>query len=245
MNTWNSNSVKDYGGWSEQDPNSIVNDNLNDDGTALWNSNKRQNGGTNPRWKDNDLLLKQNKPNNNLTNQCANGGFNAQNNNFSTSPAGVLRLPNSANSIQSVNKVQTLPQASAVNWNDQKNQLNSNNLNGTAQLNNMFWSNDSNNAQLNSNWGNKINNVNQDDWNNKLKKEMILGSQQFKLLIEKGFRKDSIEAALRNSNMNIKDAIEELRADALKENSNDLDKRKVIHFRLKFLSIIIVTRFSF
>lgn len=211
---------------------------LNEDGTALWNK-LQGGGGQNARWKEDDMLMNKSKLNN-MTNQCANGinlnlNLNAHmQNGFSSASPGVLRIP-SANSMNN-SKLQMQPNAKAGgNWLDGGGQSNSgwsnenkNGLNGQPN-NGLLWN--ENAQQVANNWNkpnlNAMNN-NNDDW--KLKKEMIMQSQQFKVLADKGFRKENIEAALRNSNMNIKDAIDELRSDILKENinqtMNDFEKRK-------------------
>lgn len=206
-------------------------DEFHDEGTSLWN--KRQNGGqANARWKEdnnNDLLSNKTKMNN-MTNQCANGiNLNAHmQNGFSSASPGVLRLPseNSINKLQHQQQQQSIQQTNLSsklnnNWLDQTggwnetNQINNKNLNN-GQANGMFWNSNAANTDSNA----------QSNWNNKPKDNMIMQSYQFKVLADKGFKKENIETALRNSNMNIKDAIDELRADVLKENCNDLDKRK-------------------
>ena len=247
FSTWNSNSnsTKEIT-WTETDSNSgLMNENLVDDnlGTAMW---KRQNGNQNTRWKDqsNDLYKQMNNKltmNNNINlnnvnlmnNQtCANNLNAPMQNGFSTASPGVLRIPSAnsmtnQNKLDQWNKVQTMQPNNPMNkqWFDQSSNLNNNNNINGQQPNGMFWNDQpaNNNAQLN--W-NKSNMNNNDDWNSKLKKEIIMQSHQFRVLADKGFRKENIEAALRNSNMNLKDAIDELRADVLKENCNDLDKRK-------------------
>lgn len=204
-------------------------DDPNEDGTALWN--KRPGGPNAGRWMEDDLLM--NKPKlNNMTNQsCANGinlnlNLNAHmQNGFQSASPGVLRIP-SANSMNS--KLQGMqPNAKAAGWLEQTGcpwpQEAKNGLANGPTGNGMFW-NEPSNAQLAGQWNKSGLNSAENDW--KLKKEMIMQSHQFKVLADKGFRKENIEAALRNSNMNIKDAIDELRADVLKENCNDLDKRK-------------------
>jgi len=197
FSTWNSNLVKkENKDLNWNDNESAITANDLNDGTELW---KRQNI---TFWKtdEKDDLMKQNKMNN-LTNSCANSNnAHMQNNGFSTTSPGVLRAPN-VNTNQ-INKVQTINNSITINNNP-------NNQNG------MFW-NDQTNNQLNNNW-NKSNNLN---------KEMILRSNEFKILLEKGFKKENVEIALRNSNMNMKDAIDELRVESLKENGNDLDRRK-------------------
>lgn len=231
FSTW-----KESSGWHDAaEANAMLND-LNEDGTALWN--KRPAGPNAGRWKEdgNDLLMMNKSKLNNMTNQCANGinlnlNLNAHmQNGFSSASPGVLRIP-SANSMN--NKLQAMqanPNSKAGNWlepsnsawpNENKNGLANGPANGSGG---MFWNEPSNTQQLASNWNKSNLNSNDNDW--KLKKEMIMQSHQFKVLADRGFRKENIETALRNCNMNIKDAIDELRADVLKENCNDLDKRK-------------------
>ena len=226
---------KDSSGWHDPaEANAMLMNDLNEDGTALWNNKRPAGGGQNARWKEDgvDLLMMNKSKLNNMTNQCANGinlnlNLNAHmQNGFSSASPGVLRIP-SANSLNNkMASMQPNPNSKAGNWldsqstggwpNEPKNGLNGQTNNG------MFWNEPTSNApHLSNNW-NKLN-LNMDDWK---KKEMIMHSQQFKVLSDKGFRKENIETALRNSNMNMKEAIDELRADVLKENCNDLEKRK-------------------
>ncbi|XP_023237816.1 protein Gawky-like isoform X5 [Centruroides sculpturatus] len=57
-----------------------------------------------------------------------------------------------------------------------------------------------------------------------LSKDLICASKQFRLLTEMGFKKDDVENALRNNNMNIDDALAELQTLSTRENNTlDLD----------------------
>jgi len=191
---------------------------------------------------------------NNLNSPMQNGFSNTASPGVLRIPSSVNSMTNQ-NKVDQWNKVQTMQPNNSISkqpWLDQNSVGGNNflgNLNAIAnngqqqaqhqqqQLQNgvgsQFWNSAADqsvtaNAQLNWNKGQQQmnNNNNNDDWNSELKKEMIMQSHQFKVLADRGFRKENIEVALRNSNMNLKDAIDELRADVLKETSNDLDKRK-------------------
>jgi trinucleotide repeat-containing gene 6 protein len=94
--------------------------------------------------------------------------------------------------------------------------------------------------------------VNTGDWGSlkskPLSREMILASNQYKMLVDQGFKKDEVENALRQCNMNIDETIDELRSNVMRDMDLDLDKRNKVLWRdilcLRCVKLISIFCFS-
>ncbi|GIY25140.1 hypothetical protein CDAR_615281 [Caerostris darwini] len=179
-----------------------------DDGTSAWGNPQRQ--GKVSHWKDMPAA----KP--------ISGGMPIGPNGM----PGMLRLPgkDSGNtwskpqpSGNGRNSWQDVPGSTMGNWNDDP-------MKGTSQAGQFVGWNEANNSvcwgakpKTSSNWADGQ--VDTSSWLGPAKqggkplcKDIVHASKQFRILTEMGFRKEDVENALRNSNMNFEEAAVELHA---------------------------------
>jgi trinucleotide repeat-containing gene 6 protein len=248
--TWNSNMIqngaKKENNWGEEsDPHGAGGPANVDDGTNLWGANKQRN----MRWNDDSIGDGRMKTPNGPGPQMNNGGqFGGP-----TSPGRMMgNKPN--------NGMNNKPNQSNNSWNDMNNSNWNNDYAKGNQMQNagshqhqnqnkgagvwnenasMHWNNGHKN-QNGSMSGNSM--ADSSEWAHSkrrmVNREMILSSNQYRILVEMGFKKDDVENALRTCNMNLEETLEELRTIALRETNFDAERQKVSDLTTEVLSAL-------
>lgn len=235
-----------------------------DDGTNLWGGNKQsqhqsqsqmgqQHQRNNMRWNDdlgmNDGRMKTpNGPQNNMNNNMmmmssGSGQFGGptspgrmMGNNMKPNGMNKANMNNQANNSNSWNN----NDMNNANWNDysKAGQIPSSGGNAHSKAGAGVWNDNASmhwNGHKNQNGGSV---ADSNEWSNSkrrmVNREMILSSNQYRILVEMGFKKEDVENALRTCNMNLEDTLEELRPISVREASFDADRQKVRCLILEF-----------